>query len=116
MITTVARTAKSHSPAQLEILKLYRHLLRASNGRDASVRSAIQGMFVGVPVYVVRRSLEPPSFSQSPLSFPPDEFRKNAQIPKKNLLSVEFYTRRAEKQLDLLKSSANVTYHKSSSL
>jgi len=64
------------SPAQLYIISLYRKMLRASKTKDPSISTAVKA-----------------------------EFRANRAIPRKELLKVEFFVRKAEKNLKLIQSA-----------
>ncbi len=61
-----------HTKLQLQVLRLYKSFLRSAAGRP------------GIPDHVK------------------SEFKKNATVPKKNILQIEYLIRRAERQLQLM--------------
>ena len=65
-----------HSKIQLQVLRLYKHFMRAAANRP------------GIPEHV--RS----------------EFKKNKTISKKNILMIEYLLRRGERQLNQMSKSS----------
>ena len=64
-------------------------------------QSKIQLMIIGLYRQFLRVAKDKPGVRE----FVQHEFRKNASIPKKNSIQIEYLIRRGQKQLDTLKSS-----------
>ncbi len=124
IVTAAAGGVAKKSQIQRHILSLYRQMLRAAKDKDDSIATAVKCTLTPPPLSRIgaessfvlsspssRSSLSPPPPRLPVLCPPPPlpaaEFRANRDIPRKEILRVEFHVRKAEKDLKLIKS-ANV--------